>query len=174
MDEQTRLLPKNTYTKEIFEHNELHCYGFICNQNTQDFFLDKYLDKSDFVKKITAGENQILVLFASGKLGILGDNANGQLGLPLKRGENENKYNEIFIYKPKLSQEININNYEIIDIAAGEHFSLILISLNNKHFLYKLGYNQEDRYRDDIDLIDPIVSFNFEVFYKSTNNQNLI
>lgn len=101
-----------------------------------------------------------MILFASGKLGVLGDNANGQLGLPLKRGELENRIDQIFVYKPIISDNISWNsNYQIIDIACGEHFSLLLIALNNKHYLYKLGYNQEDRYRDDIDSISPIVSF---------------
>jgi alpha-tubulin suppressor-like RCC1 family protein len=156
-------LPKNPYTKGIFEQNELHCYGFISNENTKTFLLDKYIDKNDFVKKISAGENQILILFGSGKLGVLGDNANGQLGLPLKRGENENIINEIFVYKPNLIDNnyvnLNVNSYQIIDIACGEHFSLLLVSINNKNYLYKLGYSQEDRYKDDIENISPIVSF---------------
>lgn len=168
MDDQTRLLPKNAYTKGIFEQNELHCYGFICKENTQDFLLEKYIDKNDFIKKISVGDNQILILFESGKLGVLGDNNNGQLGLPLKRGENENKYDDIYVYKPKISEEIDANNYQIIDVACGEHFSLMLIAMNNKnnnkHYLYKLGYHQDDRYRDDIETISPIVSLCLKIF----------
>ena len=169
MDDETRLLPKSPYTKGIFEHNELHCYGFICNENTQNFLLEKYIENNDFVKKISAGDNQILALFASGKLGVLGDNGNGQLGLPLKRGENENIINEIFVYKPLINNDdsLNVNSYQIIDIACGEHFSLMLIAMNNRHYLYKLGYNQDDRYKDDIENISPIVSLNLLFTYFS-------
>ena len=169
MDDQTRLLPKNSYTKGIFEHNELHCFGFICNEITQSVSLEKYIDKNDYVKKIAAGDNQIMVLFGSGKLGVLGDNANGQLGLPFKKRENENIINEIYVYKPKINENINLNSYQIIDIACGEHFSLLLIAMNNKHYIYKLGYNQEDRYRDDIESISPIVSLNIAFNYKFFN-----
>lgn len=131
MDEKTQLLPKNNYTKGIFEQNQLHCYGFICGQNTQDFLLQKYIDKADYVMKICVGDNQVLILFVSGKLGVLGENGNGQLRLPLKRGENDNKYNELYIYIPRISKEINVYSNEIIDKACGEHFSLIMIAMNN-------------------------------------------
>lgn len=122
----------------------------------ETFSLDKLIDKNDNVKKIAAGNNHVLVLFASGKLGVIGDNNNGQLGLPFKKGENDNKINEIYVYIPVIQDE-NFKKYEIIDIACGENFSLLLISANNKNFLFRLGYSQEDRYRDDIDKINPIV-----------------
>jgi len=123
------------------------------------FNLENIVDKNDTVKKITAGNNHVLVLFSSGKLGVIGDNTNGQLGLPFKKGESENKINEIFVYLPKIEDE-KFKKYEIIDIACGENFSLLLISANYKNYLFKLGYSQEDRYRDDIDLINPIVNIN--------------
>lgn len=134
----------------------MHCYGLIPEEMKETFSLDKLIDKNDNVKKITAGNNHVLVLFASGKLGVIGDNTNGQLGLPFKKGENENKINEIYVFIPVIQDE-NFKTYEIIDIACGENFSLLLISANNKNFLFRLGYNQEDRYRDDIEKINPIV-----------------
>lgn len=123
----------------------------------ETFSLDKLIDKNDSVKKITAGSNHVLVLFNSGKLGVIGDNTNGQLGLPFKKGDNENKINEIFVYIPIIQDE-NFKKYEIIDIACGENFSLLLICAKNKNYLFRLGYNQEDRYRDDIEKINPIVN----------------
>jgi len=156
LDDQTRLLPKNLNTKNIFEQNELHCYGIVPEEMKETFSLQKLIDKEDYVKKISAGNSHVLVLFSSGKIGVIGDNTNGQLGLPFKKGENENKINEIFVYIPKIQDE-SFSKYEIIDIACGENFSLLLISAKNCNFLFKLGYNQEDRYRDDIEKINPIV-----------------
>jgi len=138
----------------------LHCYGLISEEMKEAFNLEKVIDKNDFVKKISSGNNHVLVLFSSGKFGIIGDNTNGQLGLPFRKGEVENKFKEIFIYTPIINDE-KFKKYEIVDIACGDNFSLLLISANNKNFLFKLGYSQEDRYRDDIDDINPIVRFNF-------------
>ncbi len=152
------MLPKNLHTKNIFENNELHCYGLIPEEMKETFSFDKLIDKNDNVKKISAGKHHILVLFASGKLGVIGDNSNGQLGLAFKKGESENKVNEIFVYIPVIQNE-SFNKYEIIDIACGENFSLLLVSVNNNNYLYRLGYSQEDRYRDDIEKINPIVIF---------------
>ena len=157
------MLPKNLFTKSIFENNELHCYGLIPEEMKEIFSLEKSIGKNDHVKKIAAGSNHVLVLFASGKLGVIGDNTNGQLGLPFKRGENENKINEIFVYVPVIQDE-TFKIYEIIDIACGESFSLLLICANNKNYLFRLGYNQEARYRDDIENINPIVILLYLIF----------
>ena len=53
--------------------------------------------------------------------------------------------------------EIN-ENFEFIDIAAGENFSLILIKIKEKQLLFYLGINQESKYRDDIENVQTIVN----------------
>lgn len=148
-------MPKNFNTKSIFEKNELHSYGLVPDEMKETFSLEKIIDNRDNVKKISAGNNHFIVLFESGKIGVYGDNSNGQLGLPFVRAT-ENKVNKINIYVPNF-EEHYLKNYSIIDVACGENFSLLLVFCNQKNYLFRLGYSQEDRYRDDIDKINPIV-----------------
>lgn len=86
-----------------------------------------------------------------------GSNEDGQLGLELKKQSNyinEIKVIKLLIYNP--TTRTNFNNFDIWDIAAGDNFSLILISANNRAFLVRLGINPEDKYKDDLEKINPV------------------
>lgn len=122
----------------------------------ETFLLDKITPKEDKLKKISVGDNHCIILFNSGKIAVFGDNSNGQLGISFKKGDKDNNRNELVMINPDLNND-NIKNYEIIDIACGQNFSLLLISANSVNYLYKFGFKQEDRYRDDIDEVNPIV-----------------
>jgi len=127
--------------------------------------LEKLIDKDDFIKKICTGIDHVLILFSSGKLGIFGDNSKGQLGLPLKSLEMENKINELLIYIPKI-QDDRFKKHTIVDIACEDDCSLLLIEANNKNYLFRVGYREEDYHRDKLENLNIIVK---DFFIKNEN-----
>ena len=125
--------------------------------------ISKYT--KSFVRKIVCGSNHCLILFNDGQLAGFGGNEDGQLGLDLiKHGNyvNEIKTNRFAIYDPVA--RTNITEYDIIDIAAGDNFSLIVVRANLRNVLIRLGLRPEDKYRDDHASINPvnIVELNYD------------
>jgi len=121
------------------------------------------------LKKICIGKDHCIALFESGKISVIGDNHNGQLGIPFKKTGDGilNKFDEWYTFAPEIE---TLKSKNVIDIACGDGFSLLLISENQKNVLIKLGYKQEDKYKDNIDAISPIVIFlnfnqNFKKFF---------
>ncbi len=50
-------------------------------------------------------------------------------------------------------------SYKVLDISAGENFSLALVQINNDNYVYKFGINLQDRYNEESnDTITTIVS----------------
>lgn len=147
---ETLLLPKNPSSKQknIVE-NKLIVYGTCCPgfSNTSLNLLEY---SSSTVKKIVSGENHVLILFSDGKLYGIGSNTNGQLGLKLD-------INGGCLMKLTL---INLNfesyndykslKYDVIDIAAGDLFSLVLIKFSGitNPILVRLSINDRDKYSD--------------------------
>jgi alpha-tubulin suppressor-like RCC1 family protein len=120
------------------------------------------------LRKICIGKNHSIALFESGKISVLGDNHNGQLGIPFKKTCEGNKFDEWYTFSPEID---TLKNSSVIDIACGDDFSLLLISENQQNILVRLGYKQEDKYRDNIEDISPIVNLKenlinmFFIFY---------
>lgn len=109
---------------------------------------------SSFVRKIVCGNNHCLILFNDGQLAGFGGNEEGQLGFDIKNiGPyiNEIKLNRLSIYNP-ISKSY-ITDYDILDICAGNNFSLILIRVKGRSMLAKLGLQPEDKYKDEINKI---------------------
>jgi alpha-tubulin suppressor-like RCC1 family protein len=81
-----------------------------------------------------------IILFKDGQLGGFGCNKAGQLGFQI----NNQRINEVCINKKFLN-----DNYEILDIGAGNNFSLILVRQGSENKLFKFGIKQEDRLVDE-------------------------
>lgn len=96
-------------------------------------------------KKIVCGTNHILVLLNNLELLVSGSNEQGQLGLDMEKSK------ELANFRQFRQELEGTKNYTIIDIAAGENFSLVLISINEIKYLYRFGINLEDQYDISID-----------------------
>ena len=138
------VFPENEKSNHILDSNKLIFYGLLEGIKILSFDLPS----NRFVKKIVIGKNHILILLDSHEMGILGSNSNGQLGLPLM----EKFVEKIEFNKLKFSEEEEEVNkkQEIIDIACGDDYSMVLIinDLNEK-FLYHLEVKKEEKYLDD-------------------------
>jgi alpha-tubulin suppressor-like RCC1 family protein len=74
-----------------------------------------------------------------------------------------NYYNELKLNKftftvqtPAGEKTISPGEYEIWDIAAGDNFSLVLLKVNLKCYLLKFGISTEDKYSNDVELINTV------------------
>ena len=122
IDESTRLLPKNDLTKNLIEKTQINCFGAVPFNSRQI---------NGKVKKIVCGLSHCLLLIKENNVKHLygfGLNDEGQLGLEI---QNASQDNQDTYFRINIPQNIIPNqNYEIIDIAAGDNFSLILIRDN--------------------------------------------
>ena len=156
MDDTSRLLPKNDRTRGILEKNEIHLFGVVPD-NLGGVIVDVTKYSNSFVRKIVCGSNHCLILFNDGQLACFGGNEEGQLGFDIKKFGNyinEIKLNQFSVLDPVTNK--NITDYDILDIGAGNNFSLVLIRANSRNILVKLGLEPEDRYRDDIEKINVV------------------
>jgi alpha-tubulin suppressor-like RCC1 family protein len=105
------------------------------------------------IRKISAGNNHCLILFSDGELYGFGDNIVGQLGLPIAKD-----INYISDIRSLRLEIPNIHGgYRILDIATGDTFSLVLISVLGVVRLVRLGLSKEDIYRNDYESIKTVV-----------------
>ena len=123
--EETRLLPKIQATKADLEGEELYVFG-AAPPNLKKVLLEGYGRKP--VKKIVCGKSHCIILLTNNRLIGFGSNEEGQLGLPL-----ETKVCEQITQLTINLANINMENSEILDIAAGNEFSLILIRTQDNH-----------------------------------------
>ena len=123
--EETRLLPKIPATKADLEGEELYVFG-AAPPNLKKVLLEGYGRKP--VKKIVCGKSHCIILLTNNRLIGFGSNEEGQLGLPL-----ETKVCEQITQLTINLANINMENSEILDIAAGNEFSLILIRTQDNH-----------------------------------------
>ena len=163
IDESTRLLPKREATRSLIEKTQINCFGAVPFNSRQI---------NGKVKKIVCGLSHCLLLIKENNIKNLygfGLNDEGQLGLEIK---NASQDNQDTYYKINIPQNIiHIQNYEIIDIAAGDNFSLILIrdnqgnnnnninennlimneeienENNSNYHLIKFGIDENEKYR---------------------------
>lgn len=128
-------------TKEINEKKQILLYG---GAHPFIFDLKEIGDYRKYkVNKIVLGSNHGLVMFNNlNELGVFGSNQSGELGLPYKVNE-MNFYDKLVLNKMKF---LGMEDFKVIDIAAGENFSMVLIKFNNKKFpsLYKFHLNQTE------------------------------
>ena len=160
IDESTRLLPKNDLTKNLIEKTQINCFGAVPFNSRQI---------NGKVKKIVCGLSHCLLLIKENNVKHLygfGLNDEGQLGLEIKNASQDNQDTYFRINIPQ--NIIHIQNYEIIDIAAGDNFSIILIrdnqgnnnninennmimnenNINNSNYhLIKFGIDENEKYR---------------------------
>lgn len=139
--------------------NAIHIYGKKVEVTKES----TYFPKEEKIKKICVGKNHALILYEAGMISVIGDNCNGQLGFPYSNSlEKKNNYIENwFTFVPNVP---GLAEGVIIDIACGDLFSLLLIEggnfNNNKtgfNYLVRLGYKQEDNYKEDIESRSAIV-----------------
>lgn len=105
--------------------------------------------------KVVCGENHCIILFEDRRIAGFGANNLGQLGVKLMK-HNDNFVSDILINQIPLS---NVSEAQIMDIAAGDNFSLALFSINKRTAIYKFGINREEKYTDDFENINTIVHF---------------
>lgn len=137
INNNTILLPKNEATKDELETEKLYIYGSVTPQ-LQQVLLEQYGPNP--IIKIVCGKNHCLILLTNNRLRGFGSNLMGQLGIPLETKIAEN-ITEININIPNLGQ------YQILDIAAGDDFSLILIRTpDNQTKIIKFGIDIINNY----------------------------
>jgi len=124
----------------------------VIPENLRGAIVDLAKFTNSFVRKIVCGTNHCLILFNDGQLAGFGGNEEGQLGFDIKEFGNylnEIKLNKFVLFDAKTGS--SIGDYDILDIGAGNNFSLLLIKAKSKTMLVKFGMYPEDKYRDDID-----------------------
>ena len=94
------------------------------------------------VVKIVCGKYHCIILLTQNRLYGFGLNDMGQLGLPFETKE-ATQLTQLNINIP----EINLNNFQILDIAAGDEFSLILIQTqDNQKKIINFGSDLINKY----------------------------
>ena len=177
--EETRLLPKNNATRAELENEELYVFG-AAPQDLRQVLLEGYGQKP--VKKIVCGKSHCIILLNNNNRLIgFGSNEEGQLGLPLER-----KICEQITQLPINLPNINMENSEIIDIVAGDEFSLILIKTQDEHtVLLRFGTDIINKYAsipntscqklekmpEGVDNINKVVAFEKRIIFCTENNE---
>ena len=137
--DNTRLLPKNNETRNELEIEELYVFG-SAPPELRKVLLEGYGRKP--VKKIVCGKTHCIILLNNNRLIGFGSNEDGQLGLPL-----ETKDCCQITSLPINLPNINMENSSIVDIAAGDEFSLILIQTQDQHtILVRFGTDIINKY----------------------------
>ena len=138
INNDTILLPKNEATKDEFETDKLYIYGSDIPEKS--ILIEGHGHNP--VIKIVCGKYHCIILLAGNMLRGIGSNDMGQLGLPLET-EKVTDMTELNINIPNM----NLEGYQILDIAAGDSFSLILIRTpDNQIRIIKFGIDIRDKY----------------------------
>ena len=129
INEETRLLPKNNATRNELEIDELYVFG-SAPQELRRVLLEGYRPQNQKppINKIVCGKSHCIILLNNNSLIGFGSNEEGQLGLTLET-KDCCQITQLPINIPNISLE----NSTIIDIAAGDEFSLILIKTQEDH-----------------------------------------
>ena len=138
-NQDTILLPIQEATRNHLEEDSVYVFGSVPPE-LQKFLIEQYGQNP--VIKIACGKYHCLILLTNNKLIGFGLNTMGQLGLSVETKE-ATHITEI---------NININNeilgeYQILDIAAGDDYSLILIRTGNNNIkIIKFGMDLVNKY----------------------------
>ena len=80
------------------------------------------------IARIAMGAEHAVFLFSGMEIAVWGMNSRGQLGLPIKDSDKENRYVDLNIVKYELFQN---NRFNVIDIAAGTYHTMFLVEPND-------------------------------------------
>ena len=138
INNQTKLLPKNEDTRNELETEELFVFG-SAPPELRKVLLEGYGRKP--VKKIVCGKSHCIILLTNNRLIGFGSNEEGQLGLSLETKECL-QITQLSVNIPNL----NMDNSEIIDIAAGDEYSLILVRTQEDDTLIRFGTDIINKY----------------------------
>ena len=163
INEETRLLPKSNATRDELEAEELFVFG-SAPQELRKVLLEGYGRKP--IKKIVCGNSHCLIQLNNNRLIGFGSNEEGQLGLPL-----ETKDCCQITQLPINVENNNNENSQILDIAAGDEYSLILIKNQEGHTLIvRFGTDIINKYSN----VPNTASQQIEKLPELTNNINKI
>ena len=138
-NQDTILLPIQDATRQELETENLYIFGSVPLE-LQKFLLEGY--GRNPVVKIACGKYHYIILLTNNRLIGFGLNNVGQLGLPVETKE----VTQITELKINLPNE-NLGDFEILDIAAGDEYSLILIRTQDNHFkIIKFGMDNIHKY----------------------------
>jgi alpha-tubulin suppressor-like RCC1 family protein len=132
------------------------------------------------VQKIVFGLEHCVVKFQNVKneIGVFGCNKNGQLGLDIKPVKDDplvNFYSKFVLYKLSIQ---DTSDFEILDIAANEQYTLILVNFHKKekhgsaNYIFRFGQEEKDNL-----LIDGKIDKNIRAIKKEEfkyDDKNLI
>ena len=138
INNQTKLLPKNEDTRNELETEELFVFG-SAPPELRKVLLEGYGRKP--VKKIVCGKSHCIISLTNNRLIGFGSNEEGQLGLSLETKECP-QITQLSVNIPNL----NMENSEIIDIAAGDEYSLILVRTQEDDSLIRFGTDIINKY----------------------------
>lgn len=158
IDSTTRLLPVRENTENKSLETKMILFGKKITETSNEMIeISKITKKA--IKKIVIGDEHLLVLFVDGTLFGMGKNNLGQLGFPLLNDNNTySDLKQIFLPKEMISK-LGGGKYEIIDIAAADTFSILIILVNNFTYIIRFGICDSDKYKDDIKEIKTIVRY---------------
>ena len=142
LNNDTVLLPKNEATKQELEADRLYIFGSV-PPDLKTVLMQQYAqNEHNPVVKIVCGKFHGIILLTQNRLFGFGLNDMGQLGLPFETKE-VTRLTELHINIP----EINLDNFQILDIAAGDEFSLILIQTqDNQKKIINFGSELINKY----------------------------
>lgn len=143
----TLLLPKNEYSKDkFFDEGKIYVFGKIHDSFANTNFAVSQYSKSP-LKKVVCGIDHGLFLFNDGNLFGVGNNTYGQLGQEIKK--DGNTYSSLTLLKVQL-EGFKDKKLDILDIAAGNSFSLILVKPqgSEQNYVIKFGITDKARYAD--------------------------
>ena len=80
------------------------------------------------IVRIAMGAEHAIFLFSGMEVAVWGMNSRGQLGLPIKDTEKENKYIDLNVVQYEVFKNNKLN---IIDIAAGTYHTMFLVEPND-------------------------------------------
>ena len=142
LNHETVLLPKNEATKQELETDRLYIFGSVPPE-LKTVLMEGYASQEhNPVVKIVCGKYHCIILLTQNRLLGFGLNDMGQLGLPFETKE-ATHLTELHIN----ISEINLDHFQILDIAAGDEFSLILIQTqDNQKKLINFGSDLINKY----------------------------
>ena len=142
LNNDTILLPKNEATKQELETDRLYVFGSV-PPNLKTVLMEGYAQQEhNPVVKIVCGQYHCIILLTQNRLYGFGLNDMGQLGLPFETKE-ATQLTQLHINVPG----INLDNFQILDIAAGDEFSLILIQTqDNQKKIINFGSELINKY----------------------------
>ena len=142
LNNDTILLPKNEATKQELETDRLYIFGSV-PPDLKSVLMEGFAPQEhNPVVKIVCGKYHCIILLTQNRLYGFGLNDMGQLGLPFETKE-ATHLTQLNINIP----EINLNNFQILDIAAGDEFSLILIQTqDNQKKIINFGSDLINKY----------------------------